>query len=304
MKLTSSFVVACVGVFANVICVVKAETMLRMILNNGIADPSLSCSAADNVLLSQVFDRPLNRRKLRSGKTLDQAVDLPINYIQDVEQAFHINEDRELYTFGSAAYCKDECRLVASGYCWKSGCTWYNKRRQMQNYGKGFLSNSTSCRTTADSISSDLAYLVNQSMVSSSCMALLKAPRTIECFEDVMYGIVEAFKVVDATTDTLMIPFLDARQTICNINSFNFQVSVNPCVNSVNITFYNRKANYYRSVIRDTTVTGKYTLFGMVGTSRENFNGEAIPLGNYTIEATPDGNTNKTRVRNFFVAQC
>ena len=301
MKLTSSFLFACVGVIANMICAVQAETMLRMILNNGIVDPNLSCTSEDNALISKVFERPLNRRNLRSGATLDQIVDRPIDYIQEIDS----NEgDRELQAFGSPAYCQNECRYVASGYCYKSGCHWYNKGRRLQNYGKGFLSNSTYCRTTADSIESDLHYLVNQSMVSSSCIALLQAPRKIECFEDVMFGIVEAFKVVDADSDTLLIKFLDARQTICNINAFNFQVSVNPCVSSVNITLYNRKARYTASVVRDTTVKPPFTLFGMVGSSTKDFNGTALPLGNYTIEATPDGYTNKMRVRNFMIVEC
>jgi hypothetical protein len=303
MKLSSSFVVVCVGLVANAIYVVQAETMLRMILNNGITDPSMSCTAVDNILISKVFDRPLNRRNLRSSTTLNQAVDRPIDYIQEIEHSNDNEEDRELQQ-SSAATCKRECEGIASGYCYKTGCTWYNKNRKLQNYGKGFLSNSTFCRTTADSINSDLEYLVTQSLVSTSCIALLQAPRKIECYEDVMYGIIDAFRVIDADTDTKIISFLDARQTICNINAFNFQVSVNPCVNSVNITLYNRKENYYVSVVRDTTMPGPHTLFGMVGTSTKNYNGESIPLGNFTIEATPDGNTNKTRVRNFFIEQC
>jgi hypothetical protein len=303
MKLTSSFVVASVGLIANAIYVVNAETMLRMILNNGIADPSMSCTKEDKILISKAFDQPLNRRNLRSSATVDGTVDRPIDYIQEIEQNYDNAGDRDLQAFGSQAYCKDECRGYVSGQCWKSGCTWYNKRRQLQKYGKGFLSNSTFCRSTADSINSDLEYLVNQSMVSSSCIALLQAQRRIECFEDVMYGIVDAFRVIDADTDTKkLISFFGARQTICNISAFNFQVNVNPCVNSINITLYNRKENFYSSVVRDATVPGPYTLFGSTGTN--NYNGESIPLGDYTIEATPDGNTNKTRVRSFVIEQC
>jgi hypothetical protein len=119
-----------------------------------------------------------------------------------------------------------------------------------------------------------------------------------------MFGIVDAFKVIDATTDTELIPFLDARETICNISAFNFQVLVNPCVNSVNITLYNRKANYRASVVRNTTLPGTYTLFGMAGTGTKNYLGRQIPLGNYTLEATPDGFTNKLRARNFMITQC
>ena len=304
MKLTSAYVVVCVGFIAKTICVVQAETMFRMIFNNGTADPSMSCTAEENALISQVFNRPLNRRNLRSSSGADdQPVDLTIASIQEAEQIYVNNGDRELAE--SLAYCTNQCQTHAKGFCYVSGCAWYNaKRRQLQNYAKGFLSNSTYCQITSDSITSDLNYLVSQSMVSSSCIALLNAPRKLECYEDVMYGIVDSFKVIDADIDTALISFLNARQTICNINAFNFQVTVNPCVNSVNITLYNRRAKYHASVVRNTTVPGPFTIFGMNGTSSTNFNGGPIPLGNFTIEATPNGNTNKTRVRNFIIAEC
>lgn len=296
MKIISIFVIA------NAICVVQAETMFRMILNNGVADPELYCTAEDNKLITKVFDRPLNRRNLRS---IVDHVDRQIDFTNEMDQTnYDSGEDRDLQAFGSAAYCKDECRGVVSGYCHKSGCTWYNKRRRLQNYGKGFLSNSTLCQTTSDSINSDLDFLVNQTMISSTCIALLQTPRKLECFEDVMFGIVDAFKVIDAGSDTELIPFLDARQTICNINAFNFQVLVNPCVKSVNITLYNKKANYHASVVRDTTKPGTWTLFGMAGNGKKDYLGKTIPLGNYTLEATPDGFTNKLRARNFMITQC
>ena len=283
MKITSSFVIAFIGVIANTLSVVRAETLFRMILNNGIADPALSCTADDNKLIGKVFDRPLNRRNLRSSN--EEYVDRPIDFMHE--------EDRELQAFGSLAYCRDECRGVVSGYCHKTGCTWYNKRRRLQNYGKGFLSNSTLCQLTSDSINADLDYLVNNTMVSSSCIALLSSERKLECFEDVMFGIVDAFKVIDADSNTELVPFLNARQTICNINSFNFQVLVNKCVQSVNITLYNKEANFHASVVRDTTKAGTYTIFGMAGNGKKDY-----------LEATPDGFTNKTRVRNFMIAQC
>ena len=305
MKFPSSLVAAVICVIVEAAYVAQAETMLRLILNNGITTPEMSCSAVDNILISKVFDRPLNRRNLRSNSV--EKVDRPMDKLHVIDHSDNNNndEDRHLQFVGTASYCRDECRGYATGHCYKTGCGWYNnKRRQLQNYGKGFASNSTLCRTTADSISSDLDYIMSQSLVSSSCVALLQAPRKIECFEDVMYGIVDAFKVIDADTDTALVSFLNARQTICNTNAFNFQVLVNSCVNSVNITLYNRKANYYSTVIRNTTIPGPYTLFGMNGTSTKNFDGQQIPLGNFTIEATPDGYTNKTRVRNFFIAQC
>ena len=289
MKITAIFVLA------NAICVVKAETLFRMILNNGVVDPALSCKAADNALIAAIFEKPLSRRNLRSSD--GDLMDRPVHFIHEADQSFDNEEDREL---NSREYCKNVCGLQTQ--CYATGCLWYNRR--LQNYGKGFLSNSTLCQRTADAINLDLDYLAKQAMVSSTCIALLQAPRALECFEEVMFGIVDAFKVIDATTDTELVSFLDARQVICNMPSFNFQVLVNPCVNSVNITMYNKKANYRASVVRDTTKLGTFTLFGMAGTGTKDYLGKSLPLGNYTIEATPDGFLNKLRPRNFMIAQC
>jgi hypothetical protein len=155
---------------------------------------------------------------------------------------------------------------------------------------------------TSNSINSDLNYLVQQRMVSSTCIALLQAPRKIECFEDVMFGIIEQFTVIDAESDTILIPYLHARRDICGLKALNIEVLVNPCVESLNITLVNKKAGYRATVVHDTTAPGPYTLFGMNGVG--DFKGQRLPFGNYTLEATPDGNYNKMRDRRFFLAQC
>ena len=301
MKFTSVFVAIVVSIFVNAVDMVQAETMVRMIINDGIVIPGLSCSAEDNVLISNVFDRPLNRRNLRSSTIVENSVH-PIDIVHEIDQSYGSNDkDRNLQH--TASYCRDQCRGMATGYCTAVGCSSYNKkRRQLQNYGKGFASNSTLCRTTADSISSDLDYLVSQSMVSSSCVALLQAPRTMECYEDVMYGIIEQFTIIDADTDTVLVPYLHARRTICGSAALNIEVLVNPCVASVNITLVNKKAGYRATVVYDTTVPGPYTLFGMNGVG--DFKGEHLPFGNYTLDGTPDGNFNKTRSRMFYLDSC
>lgn len=134
-----------------------------------------------------------------------------------------------------------------------------------KKYGKGFLYNSTLCNSNAESIRSDFDFLVNERMVSTSCLVLLQAPRTIECYEDVLFHIVESFKILNADTDTAISNFITIQQTICNVNSLSVQVFLHPCVNAVNITLYSTGTDYYTTVVRDATVRGPYTLFGMVG---------------------------------------
>ena len=241
----------------------------------------------------------MNRRNLRNSAADDQSVDRTAAVIEEIERSHDKNENRELYTVRE---CANLCGSQAAGQCRVFGCGWYNaNRRQLQYYGKGYLSNSTICQITADSVTSDLNYLVSQSMVSSSCINLLNAPRQIKCYEDVMFGIVEAFNVIDADTDTVLIPFLPVRQSICGSKTLNIEVTVNACVDSVNITLFNvnKRVGFRTTAILNTTVPGPYTLFGMNGTG--DFNGQRLPFGNYTLFATPDGNYNKTRTRGFFI---
>ena len=290
MKCTSIIVILSILVNAT-----SADVMLRMLFNNGVVEEGQSCTADDDMLISKVFDRPLNRRNLRSSELT--YVDRPIDSFHEIIPAV-----RDLYVVGSPGYCKEECRGWAAGECRATSCGWYNKKRRLQHYGKGFLSNSTLCRTTADSINSDLNLLVSDNMVSSTCIALLNAPRKIECYEEVMNGIIEGFTVIAADTDSILIPFLHARKTICGLSPLNFEVKVNPCVETVTMKLVNKMAGYATTVTLDTTVPGPYTIFGMNG--KNDYEGVHLPMGNFTLDATPDGNFNKTRSRNFYLEAC
>ena len=304
MLYTNVIIAVLLCVLANKANVVQGETMLRMLLNNGIVVPGLLCNKKDNALIAEVFERPLTHRQLRSTNNI-APMNHPITYIDEIEQLYDHDEHRHLQFVGSASYCRDQCRGVTSGYCHKTGCTWYNKdRRLKKGYGKGFLSNSTDCRLVADSISADLDYLVSQNMLSTTCSILLSLPRIIECYEDVLLGVVESFRMIDADTDRVLARLLHARETVCNVTSANFQVFVNPCVNTINFTLYNSEGTYNASTIVDATIPGPYSMFGMDGSSKNDFAGEYLPVGNYTLEVTPDGFSNKTRVRNIRIKEC
>ena len=297
MKISSIIVIAA-SLWMNA---ASAETMLRVVFNNGTVTEGLSCDDKESKLISKVFDRPLDRRRnLRSSSDMNHA-DRPIDFYQDeITPRYGSDDGRDLQAVGSPAYCRDECRGIAAGQCFAAKCGWYNKhRRQLKKYGSGFLSNSTLCQETVKSVDEDLEYLAEEGKLSTTCMALLKAPRQIECYEDVMYGIVEQFSVINADTDKTVIHWLQSRRFVCSGDALNFGIVVNPCVESLNVTLVNKKAGYYNTAILNTTVPGPYTLFGMNG--KKDYNGELLPLGNFAIYATPDGNHNKTRVRYFYV---
>jgi hypothetical protein len=296
MKITA-FIVA--NVLAHAVQFVQAETRLRMVLNNGIVSPNMTCNANDLALIGKAFDQPLNRRNLRKVVNTGSN-ERAVTYVDSLEDAH-----RDLDEIGSASYCRDECKGI-TGICYKTGCHWYSTGKRKLAFGTGYLSNSTLCTTTTQSINYDLDFLVNQSLVSTSCQAVLKGPRKIKCFEDVMYGVVEEFRVLDSNTDDYVLEELDGQMAICNNKPLNFQVDVNECVDKVDIVIYNGKTSSIRAQKSfNTTLPGPYSVFGINGTNTLDFLGEYFQVGLYRIQATPDGKRNKTRTRHFnIVANC
>ena len=98
-----------------------ADNSLRMILNNGIVDPGMSCTPDEYTLIAQLFDRPLNRRNLRSSSSGNvDHVNRSIDIIEDIKASYDQNENRELQF--TASYCRDQCRGMVAGLCQKTCC--------------------------------------------------------------------------------------------------------------------------------------------------------------------------------------
>jgi hypothetical protein len=301
MKITAFLVV---NVLAHAVHFVQAETRLRMVLNNGIVSPNITCNANDLALINQAFEKPLNRRNLRG---VQRALNNDQSDVFNAGNHFEEDDHRDLQK--SLSQCRNECGYLEPGvYCFKTGCQWYRvgDRKLQYSWGSGVLSNSTLCTTTTQSINNDLDFLVSQRLVSTSCQALLNATRKIKCFEDVMYGVVEEFRVLDSDTDKFVLEELDGQMAICNNKPLNFQVDVNACVERVDIVIYNGKTSRIRAQKSfNTTLPGPYSVYGINGTNKLDFLGEYFPVGLYKIQATPDGNSNKTRTRHFnIVANC
>jgi hypothetical protein len=273
--------------FVNNPTVVKAETMLRVILNNGTIGNDMLCNDADNALISSVFNFTFRRNLRNIPDKIDES---KIQYFHHIEGDFN---RRSLWP----AKCADLCQNIATGRCWRTDCVGY---RRSLTYATGPMSNSTLCQMTSARVDTDLTYLVTQDKVSSTCKALLNAPRTFECYEEAKYGVIEYFNLYDANTDRPIKAAIGGNYPSCSGKLVNFLILANDCVSTVNISLTG--TNGYVHDKYDDTIP--FTLFGMNGTSTTNFNGRILPVGNYTISAIPDGNITKKRKTTFSVVPC
>jgi hypothetical protein len=281
-------IVLCLTLFVSTPTFVKADTMLRVILNNGTIGTGMSCNDADSVLIDSVFNFTF-RRNLRNIP--DKIDERKIKYFHHIEG--DVNR-RSLWP----GKCANLCSGVTTGRCWITDCVGY---RRTLTYATGPMSNSTLCQMTSARVDTDLTYLVTQDKVSSTCKALLNARRTFECYEHTMYGVIEYFNLYDANTDRPIKNAIGGNYPSCSRKLVNFLVLANDCVSTVNISLTG--TNGYVHEKYDDTIP--FTLFGMNGTtSTTNFNGRILPIGNYTISAIPDGDITKKRRTTFSVVPC
>jgi hypothetical protein len=287
-----SFIVLFLTLLVSTPLVVKAETMLRVIFNNGTNNASMSCNAAENALIDSVFNFTF-RRNLRHIS--NDSKDLKINFLNDSGEG-----QREHRGLQTRAYCADKCAdgAYTPGTCRVTGCAKFGFRKL--KYGMGTVSNSTLCTMTNTAVSNDLDSLVSQNLVSNTCQALLKAPRVVECYEDTMYGMIKFFNLYDAQTDRPIKTAMDGGYKSCSGKLINFLVLADECVKTLNITLTG--TNGYRQEKFDDKLP--FTLFMMNGTSTTDYLGQVLADGNYTIWATPDGFDEKKRWRKFSVGPC
>jgi hypothetical protein len=302
---TAAFAV--VVVFSNT---VQADTLLRFIFNNNVTEPGKSCSAvADSDRLGEIFDVPdVPNRSLRQGRYDTRNKKYQVDFLDEpqendvfdtaVEGAANINH-RNLPA--SYAYCRNHCERYVKGYCRVVGCGWFNKgRRNLQsgNYGLGVLSNTTWCSDTAAYINNELDRLIDLNLVSEPCQALLDSPRTIQCYTETIYGLVETFNLYNADTDQAIKTAMGAGYQVCSGTRINFEVKANACVNNLKVIVNNTDGSFHRQSYGEVLPV---TLFPKNGS---DYLGQILPNGNYTITGVPDGDMSKQRWRRFFVAPC
>lgn len=160
-------------------CAAISENQVRILLNNGVAAPGMSCSAGDMVMVlkSLLF----TRRNLRQG---NNKVEEP----QSNDEADSTGSGRKLPVTLYPASCRTTCQGFATGTCVAPACKGY--RREMEETVKEELTKEDRdllvfdffwCEAAKANVQTYLSLLSVGGLVSPSCMKLLQAPRKVDC---------------------------------------------------------------------------------------------------------------------------
>jgi hypothetical protein len=261
MKLST--LVTALSLVLHVPTIVQANRLVRFLFNEGKDEPSSgNCNTWDNILIDGIITLSGHNftysRQLRSS-----------SYARDLQYF--------------PPKCKKNCEGFADGKCRATDCVGY--RRQLN--GKSF-----SCDTQVAFINRELDKLVNNSLVSSSCKTLLSKPRKTDCYDDVIYGVVERMVLWQVNPNNQAI--VDSRyagQSICKNTRVDFEPVTNSCVDLL-FTTVTGPNNFYRDSNRndDDEDHAPSTTRTVFGRGDEDDSGIVFPfLGAYTIKSVPDG---------------
>ena len=267
----------------------NAERMIRMIFNNGISPAAATfCSTTDSAKIDNVFLPILQRvRYLREASSATANYNVTSASIKLLDA----HGDRELWPL----YCKDNCAGYVRGTCRATNCVGYRKknRRQMQTF---------TCGNEVQTLNAKLDDLMKN--VSSTCAVYLtRSNRMADCFDDVIYGVVENFVLWKSQSTRKNEPLISLGTvangfTVCHNDRINIEAVVNPCVDFVNATL-THPGGY---TVSRTEGDMPYTVFG------DDMNiplGRELPaLGTYTFTAIPDNFDYKKTSLTFQVVQC
>ena len=161
---------------------VTTEKQVRILLNNGVVAPGMSCTDADWRFILQVFY--YTRRNLRQGSN------------KLIEHSFDDSENtgngRKLPSTFYPASCRTACDGQARGHCVAAGCR--NYRREMEGEtetGQEAMaeqderglqdSNEQWCTSAKRTANLFLTSVASGNALSQPCRNLVNAPRTIDC---------------------------------------------------------------------------------------------------------------------------
>jgi hypothetical protein len=280
---------------------VNADQMVRVIFNNGVTPTEATfCDVSDSLKIDFAF-RPIVRvRYLR--ETTETMVDTNVEST-DIE-IVDTHVDRELWP----AYCKNNCAGYAPGTCRATGCVGYRRRDRRQAQTLSCSDHSLQINALLDDV---------MTKVSSTCAVFLNpVNRKTECYDDVIYGVVENFvlwksptfntvSLTQALTQAVTFvkdlvslgPVVDGF-TICHYDRINIEAVVNSCVKTVTSTLTG--PNGFTATRTDNQLP--YTIFGedsLIPTGRN------LPVaGTYTFTAVPDNFDYKKMSITFRVKKC
>jgi hypothetical protein len=251
--------------------IVAAEEMIRFIFTPTVQS-SQPCTTSDMQKIEAIFNP--GRRQVRTSA----------------------NVARELPT----QQCKDNCKGYTSPFCYAKGCS---RRRELNDNINDRVLADTCGQHTAD-INATLNQLVSTNAVSASCKTFLStAKRAPECYNDVVYGVIEQVALWKIPTSSgaatlVQSDISSSTLTVCNTFNFNIEAVVNTCVDFVNFRL-SGPSNYYYTRSEGSI---PYSLFG---DANGKLDGKKLTtLGDYTLTIIPDGYDYKKKSYKITVKNC
>jgi hypothetical protein len=161
---------------------VTAENQIRVGLNNGVAHPDMTCTTADlSLIMKTMSGLTSTRRNLRqiNVETKDGEPDVDKNTTK-------IHQERKLPPSFYPVSCKHTCQGFATGTCLAVACKGFRRELEATEENDRDLQSSIWCTTFKMIAGINLNALSNTQLLTDSCRALVKAPRTIECIYNVV----------------------------------------------------------------------------------------------------------------------
>jgi hypothetical protein len=152
------------------------ENQIRVIFNDGVISDNMQC---DDVEVETILEAILKRRFLREDTTSRSYVNQESDIIQE----------RDLQSTFYPATCKTACAGFAKGTCTAKRCRGYRRDRHEMETGQEVVTMDESaralqkdwCERAKKQANNYLRSVIAANKVSSSCIQLLSAPRTMDC---------------------------------------------------------------------------------------------------------------------------
>jgi hypothetical protein len=254
--------------------IASAERMIRFTFNS-----TQTCTDADAVKIGAIFN-PAVRRQLRESNNAHR---------------------------GLNQYCKENCGSVVAPRCYATGCAGYTGRRLSSledNNDRDLQNINSTCRENVFALNAKIDLLIKNNEVSESCKLFLATPnRRRECYDDVMYGLIETIRVwnmTDPTAPTLITDNMRNSFSICNTQAFTIEAKVNSCVDYVNFQMVGASSSSSGYFLNRTEDNAPFTVFDSA--SQGNMVGVKLDKwGGYNLTITPDGFESKKKFVSFWV---
>jgi hypothetical protein len=272
MKLSATF--TALALLHVVPAMVQADRLVRVLLNDGKIDTdSGSCNDISD-------DDLINRIIFASG--------LNSTYTRNLRSSSYAERDLQYYP----PKCKRVCEGFATGTCRATDCVGYRRNLAETSDVSRDLSSgkSFSCDTQINYINTELTKLADNNLVTPICKKLLSKNRKWDCYDDVIYGVVERMTLWNVKPTRTVANSRYTGENICKNTRVDFEPITNSCVNFL-FTTVTGPNNFYRDSNRDDHDDDEsgptQTVFG--ADDEDDQTGIVFPfLGAYTIKSVPD----------------